>query len=321
MKVLVAGAGGAIGIPLIQRLVAEGHEVVGMTRSPERGRAIRGSGAQSVLCDVLYARQLTDTVARIAPDAIIHELTALPDRYDPKRLAEQLAPTNRLRREGTAHLIAAASEAGVSRLVAQSVAFAYAPTGGWIKDEEAPLHLDARPPQDEVVAAVADLERQVLDVSGVVLRYGYFYGPGTQFGGRGAYAEMARRRMLPIVPDAEGHWSFIHVRDAADATARALQHGDSGVYNVVDDEPAPAREWIPGYATAVGAGRPLKLPEFIGVRLLGSVAVSAMKEQRGASNAKARAHLDWSPEHGSWRTGFRQAIVAENRERYRWFRR
>jgi nucleoside-diphosphate-sugar epimerase len=321
MKVLVAGAGGVIGLPLIQRLIADGHEVVGMTRSPERGRAIRNAGAQSVLCDVLYERQLLGLVERAKPDAIIHELTALPDRYDPKRLAEQLAPTNRLRREGTAHLVAAARSAGVERVVAQSVGFAYAPVGDWVKDEEAPLYLDAPPPQDAVVAAVADLERQMLEISGVVLRYGYFYGPGTQFGVRGAYAEMARRRMLPIVGQGEGRWSFIHVHDAADATVQALAHGESAVYNIVDDDPAPAREWIPEFATAVGAKRPFKLPEAIGTRLLGSVAAAAMREQRGASNAKAKAALEWTPAHPTWRTGFKAAIAAENRERWRWFRR
>jgi nucleoside-diphosphate-sugar epimerase len=209
----------------------------------------------------------------------------------------------------------------VGRIVAQSVAFAYAPVGGWVKDEQAPLHLEAPPPQDEVVAAVADLERQVLDASGVVLRYGYFYGPGTQFGVRGAYAEMARKRLLPIVGHAEGHWSFIHVRDAADATVQALEHGDSAVYNVVDDEPAPAREWIPAFAAAAGASRPLKVPEWLGARLLGSVALAAMRDQRGANNAKAKLALEWVPAHPSWRAGFRAAMVAENRERWRWFRR
>jgi nucleoside-diphosphate-sugar epimerase len=319
MKVLVAGAGGVIGLPLIHRLIADGHEVVGMTRSPERGRAIRQAGAQTVLCDVLFERQLRETVARVQPEAIIHELTALPDRYDPKRLAEQLAPTNRLRREGTANLIAAAQAVGVGRLVAQSVAFAYAPVGDWVKDEDAPLYLNAPPPQDEVVAAVADLERQMLENAGVVLRYGYFYGPGTQFGARGAYAELARRRLLPVVGQAGGHWSFVHVGDAADATARALDHGDSSVYNIVDDDPAPARDWIPVFAAATGAKPPFKLPEAIGARLLGSVAVAAMKEQRGARNARARDALDWAPAHPSWRTGFKAALVAENRERWRWF--
>src|SRR5947209_5578483 len=176
MKVLIAGAGGVIGLALIERLVADGHSVVGLTRSPGRGRAIRAAGGETILCDVLLERQVTDAVAKAAPDAIIHELSSLPSQLDAKRLAAALAPTNRLRREGTRNLIAAARAVGVQRLVAQSIAFAYAPSGDWVKDETAPLALQAPPPQDELVSAVADLERQVLEASGTVLRYGNLYG-------------------------------------------------------------------------------------------------------------------------------------------------
>lgn len=320
MKVLIAGAGGVIGVALIERLIADGHAVVGLTRSPDRGRAIRAAGGEAVLCDVLLERQVVDAVAKAAPDAIIHELSSLPSQLDAKNLSAQLAPTNRLRREGTRNLIAAARAAGVPRLLAQSIAFAYAPTGDWIKDESAPLALDAPPPQDEVVAAVAELERQVLEASGTVLRYGNLYGPETYFGAQGAYAKLAAKRQLPIVGAAEGRWSFIHVRDAAQATALALDRGEAGVYNVVDDDPAPAHDWIPVFAQALGAKKPLKLPAAIGARLLGPFVLGMMATQRGASNAKAKAQLDWEPRFSSWREGFPAAIAEENQERWRFSR-
>jgi nucleoside-diphosphate-sugar epimerase len=320
MKVLIAGAGGVIGLALIERLVADGHTVVGLTRSPDRGRAIRAAGGETVLCDVLLERQVADAVAKAAPEAIIHELSSLPSQLDAKRLAAQLAPTNRLRREGTRNLIAAARAIGVPRLVAQSIAFAYAPTGDWIKDETAPLALDAPAPQDEVVGAVADLERQVLEVSGTVLRYGNLYGADTYFGAKGAYAKLAAKRQLPIVGAAEGRWSFVHVRDAADATALALTHDQPGIFNIVDDDPAAAHEWIPVFAQALGAKKPLKLPAAIGARLLGPFVFGMMTSQRGASNAKARAELGWEPGYRSWRDGFPEAIAQENRDRWRFVR-
>jgi nucleoside-diphosphate-sugar epimerase len=320
MKLLIAGAGGVIGLALIERLVADGHSVVGLTRSPGRGRAIRAAGGETILCDVLLERQAADAVAKAAPDAIIHELSSLPSQLDSKRLSAQLAPTNRLRREGTRNLIAAARAIGVERLVAQSIAFAYAPTGDWVKDESAPLAFDAPPPQDEVVSAVADLERQVLEVSGTVLRYGNLYGADTYFGAKGAYAKLAAKRQLPIVGAAEGRWSFIHVRDAADATARALTQAPSGIFNIVDDDPAPAFEWIPVFAEALGAKKPIKLPAAIGTRLLGPFVFAMMTSQRGASNAKAKAQLDWQPGFPSWREGLPAAVAEENRERWRFVR-
>lgn len=320
MRVLIAGAGGVIGLALTERLVADGHTVIGLTRSPDRGRAIRAAGGETILCDVLLERQAAEAMAKAAPDAVIHELSNLPPQLDPKQLRAQLAPTNRLRREGTRNLIAAARAVGVPRLMAQSIAFAYAPTGDWVKTESAPLAHDAPPPQDEVVSAVADLERQVLEADGVVLRYGNLYGPHTYFGARGAYAKLAEKRQLPIVGAAEGRWSFIHTRDAADATAAALEHATTGVYNIVDDEPAAAAQWIPVFAQALGAKKPHKLPAAIGARLLGPFAADMMLHQRGASNAKARAQLAWEPSYPSWREGFAAAIAAENRERWRFAR-
>ena len=197
MRVLIAGAGGVIGLALTERLVADGHTVVGLTRSPDRGRAIRAAGGETILCDVLLERQAADAVAKAEPDAIIHELSNLPPDLDPKRLSAQLAPTNRLRREGTRNLIAAARAIGVQRLLAQSIAFAYAPTGDWVKAESEPLALDAPPPQDEVVSAVCDLERQVLDASGIVLRYGNLYGANTYFGATGRLRPAGRQAPAP----------------------------------------------------------------------------------------------------------------------------
>ncbi len=307
MKVFVAGASGVIGRSLVRMLVEAGHEVTGMTRSPKRAETLRCAGVEAVVCDALDAEALRSAVARARPEAVIHELTDLPPKLEPRRYRAQLAGTNRLRREGTRNLVAAARAAGAGRIVAQSIAFAYAPTGDWVKDEDAPLALDSPPPMDAAVAAVADLERQVLDAGGTVLRYGCFYGPGTYLAADGFYAELAHRRRFPVVGSGEGRWSFIHVDDAAAATAAALARGSPGVYNIVDDDPAAARDWIPAYAAAIGAKPPLRLPAWMGRLVGGRAAVAAMTTQRAASNAKAKQELGWAPRHSSWRDGFRAA--------------
>ncbi len=320
MKVLIAGAGGAIGLALIEQLVAEDHEVTGLTRSPDRGRAIRAAGAAAILCDVLLEKQLTAAVERTAPEAIIHEVSSLPAGPDAGGGPAQFAPANRLRREGTRNLLSAAKATGAERFLAQSIAFVYAPEGGWVKDEEAPLDLGPASLQREAVEAVADLEHQVLEAGGIALRYGYLYGAGTPFGAKGLYAELTRKRQLFVLGAGEGRWSFVQVRDAAAATVLALEHGTTGVYNIVDDEPAAAADWIPVYADALGAKRPRKLPEAIGSRMIGPLLQEALLRQRGASNAKARGELHWIPCSPSWRQGFKAAIAAENRERWRFAR-
>lgn len=320
MKVLIAGAGSEVGLALIERLLADGHEVTGLTRSPDRGRAIRAAGATLIMCDILLERQLLDAAERVGPEAIVHLLSEPPADLDAADAAEQLAPVNMLRRDGTRNLVAAARATGAERVIGQSVAFAYAPEGDWIKDEGAPLARTAGSVAGEAVAAVEDLERQLRDAGGVILRFGHLYGPGTPFGGKGHYAELARKRQLILPGAAEGRWSFVHVRDAAAAAAQALEADASGVYNIVDDEPAPAADWIPVYADAVGAKRPRKLPEALGARMIGPILYEALTRQRGASNAKARAELEWTPSLASWRPGFAQAITAENRERWRWAR-
>jgi len=240
------------------------------------------------------------------PEAVVHLLTSLPPRLD-YRDKEALAPTNRVRGEGTRNLVAAAKAAGVRRLIAESVAFFYAPEGDWVKDEEAPLFLDAPPPFGTAATALAELERQVLGaegIEGVVLRYGWLYGPGTYYAADGSLTEDARKRKAPVVGKGTGTFSFVQVEDAAAATVAALERGAPGAYNVVDDEPAPMREWAPAFAAAVGARKPLRVPAWLARLLAGPGAVAMATQLRGASNAKAKRELGWQPRYPSWRQGF-----------------
>jgi nucleoside-diphosphate-sugar epimerase len=280
-----------------------------MTRREERAEGIRASGATAVVCDVFDAEALGEVVVAAAPEAVVHALTALPARYGPK--SDYLAPTNRIRIEGTRNLIAAARAASAGRLVAESIAFAYRPQGDWVKDEEAPL-LDGAPSGfGATFAAVADLERQVLGaegIEGVVLRYGWLYGPGTYYDRGGQQADEVLRRRLPIVGAGTGTFSFLHVDDAASATVAALRRGASGVYNVVDDEPAAMREWVPVYAEALGAKPPRRVPAWLARLVAGRDAAAAATAMRGAANAKAKRELGWQPAHPSWRQGFRDSL-------------
>jgi nucleoside-diphosphate-sugar epimerase len=305
MRIFLAGATGVIGRVLIPLLVEAGHDVTGMTRSAERAPRLEEQGARAVVCDALDPTGLEQAVVSARPEIVIHQLTEIPARMDARKAAAQLGPTNRLRREGTRNLIAAARTAGARRVIAQSIAFAYELSGDWIKDEDAPL--DADSPYGEAVAAIADLERQVTAADGIVLRYGYFYGPGTQFESDGLYGELVRRRRLPIVGSGEGRWSFIHVEDAAAATVAALTRGSPGIYNIVDDDPARARDWIPLFAAALGAKPPFRVPGWLGRLVGGRVAVASMTQLRGASNAKARRELNWTPARASWREELRRA--------------
>jgi 2-alkyl-3-oxoalkanoate reductase len=305
MKVFVAGASGAIGRPLVRQLVAAGHEVTGMTRREERAGEIRAAGAKAVVCDVYDPDGLRAAVADAAPDTVVHALTALPARYDPK--SDYLAATNRIRVEGTRNLIAAAGAAGARRFVAESIAFIYAPQGSWVKDEEAPVLAGIPGSFGAALTAVADLERQVAAVDGIVLRFGWLYGPGTYYDRGGQQAEEAMRRRIPIVGKGTGTFSFVHVDDAAAATVAAVERGDPGVYNVVDDEPAPLREWMPVYAEALGVKGPRRVPVWLARLVAGSAAADAALQMRGASNAKAKRELGWQPAHASWRQGFRDS--------------
>jgi nucleoside-diphosphate-sugar epimerase len=307
MRVFVAGATGVIGRGLVAMLIEAGHEVTGMTRSAPRAERLRELGCEAAVCDALDAEALRETVSSVRPEAVIHVLTAIPPSLQPRNFRTALVPTNRLRREGTRNLLAAARAAGASRVLAESVAFAYQPTGDWIKDENAPLALGSPPPMDEVIGALASLESQVLEAGGIVLRYGFLYGPGTQFASDGMFAGLARKRLFPVIGSGEGRWSFIHADDAAGGTVAALERGNPGVYNIVDDAPARLADWLPVYTEAIGAGRPLHIPAWMGRLVGGSVAVMNMTEQRGASNAKAKAELGWQPRYAGWRDGFRVA--------------
>jgi nucleoside-diphosphate-sugar epimerase len=310
MRVFVAGACGAMGRPLVRHLVAAGHEVTGTTRRAERAEGIRAAGAAAAVCDVFDTDSLADAVAASRPEVVVHALTALPDRIDWKAKDDPLAATNRLREEGTGNLIAAARAAGVRRVIGESVAFLYEPSGEWVKSEDAPLFIHAPGRAGRAVAALADLEGQIMEaegIEGVVLRFGWFYGPGTSYASDRAQAEEFRRRRFPIVGKGTGVFSFIHVEDVARAAVAAAGSDVTGIFNVVDDEPAPQREWAPVYAEAVGAKKPRRAPLWLAKLIAGPVALNAV-ELRGASNARARRELGWEPRYPTWRQGFREAL-------------
>jgi nucleoside-diphosphate-sugar epimerase len=311
MRVFVAGATGAIGKQLVPRLVAAGHEVHGMTRSESKQTMLSELGAVPVIADALDPDQVAEAVGSARPDVIVHELTAI-GALDMRHFDRDFALTNRLRTEGTDHLLSAGQAVGVRRFVAQGIAGygAYARTGGPIKTEEDPL--DSAPAREmrETLAAIRHLEQAVLDArwtEGIVLRYGAFYGPGTSLAPGEEQFELVRKRKFPLVGDGGGVWSFIHVADAAAATVAAVEHGGRGVYNVVDDDPAPVAEWLPALAQELGAKTPMRVPRFIGRLFAGEAGVVMMTGLRGASNAKAKRELRWRPAHASWRQGFAAA--------------
>jgi 2-alkyl-3-oxoalkanoate reductase len=309
MRVFVAGATGAIGRPLLEQLVAAGHEVTGTTRSESKTQAIGAAGAHAAVCDALDAAAVRVAVAEAQPEVVVHQLTALPDRFDPRNKSIYDA-TNRLRDEGTRNLLEASREAGVRRFVSQSIAFSYAhgPTPD-VKDEDAPLAMDAPPPFGEGVRVTQEMERSVVEadwLEGIVLRYGWFYGPGTYYGEDGSITADVRKRRYPVIGKGTGLTSFIHVDDAASATVAAVGGGPPGVYNIVDDEPARMREWLPLFAEAMGAKKPLRVPVWI-ARLAAGPMAGMMNTLPGASNAKAKRELGWTPRWPTWRTGFREA--------------
>jgi nucleoside-diphosphate-sugar epimerase len=307
MRVFVAGATGAIGRPLVPRLVEAGHEVHGMTRSESKQALLHKLGATPVVADALEPDQVAEAVARAQPDVIVHQLTAIGP-IDMRHIDRDFAQTNRLRTEGTDHLLSAGHAVGVQRFVAQGIAGfgAYARTGGAVKTEEDSL--DPSPPRKMrgIHDAIRHLEKAVLGAEwteGIVLRYGVFYGPGTLLAPGAEQLEMIRKRKFPLVGDGAGVWSFIHVADAAEATVEAIEHGSRGVYNVVDDDPAAVAEWLPALAETLGAKKPMRVPRFVGRLAAGEPGVMMMTEVRGASNAKVKRELDWRPAHPSWRQG------------------
>ena len=309
MRVFLAGATGVIGRPLLQLLLAEGHHVTGMSRSPEKAEGLRAAGAEPVVADALDPEAVMSAVREARPDAVIHQLTAIPARLDPRRIERDFALTNRLRTEGTKNLVAAAQRAGAARILAQSVAFAYAPgPAGTIHGEDDPLNMNPPTQFKGSAEALAALERTVLGAGGLVLRYGYFYGPRSAISRTGSMGVDVLRRRLPIIGKGQGVWSLVHVEDGARATVSALTRGDCGAYNIVDDEPAAVSEWLPALAEALGAKRPYRVPAFVAQHLAGDYAVAAMTRAQGASNERAKTELGWIPQHPSWRAGFRNAL-------------
>jgi 2-alkyl-3-oxoalkanoate reductase len=315
MRVFVAGATGALGSRLVPMLVDAGHSVAGMTRTPEKARRIEAAGAEAVVADALDRAAVSEAVRGAEPQVVVHQLTALTGLSgNPRRFDREFATTNRLRTEGTDHLLSAAREAGARRFVAQSFAgWPYAREGGPVKTEDDRLDPDPSAAERETFAAIRYLENAVTGadgLEGLVLRYGGFYGPGTSLarGSKDAFQETIRKRRFPIVGAGSGVWSFVHIDDAASATLAAVERGEPGIYNVVDDDPAPVSEWLPALADAIGAKPPRRLPVWVGRLVGGELAVSLMTEVRGASNAKAKREFGWQPAHPSWREGFRTAL-------------
>ena len=318
MNVFVAGATGAIGKQLLPMLVENGHEVTGMTRTAAKAEAIRAMGAEPAVADALDPESVAQVVAQAEPDAVIHELTTIDTSALGRSIDKMFAQTNRLRTAGTDHLLTAAKAAGARRFIVQS--FAGWPServGGPIKTEEDPLQEHPPKTVSESLAAIKYLERTVTGASGIeglALRYGGFYGPGTSIAVNpdGAQVEMIRKRRVPVIGDGAGIWSMVHIRDAAAATAAALDRGEPGLYNIVDDDPARVSEILPELAKVVGAGPPRRLPRWVGRLLAGEANTIMMTEVRGASNAKAKRELGWELRYPSWRQGFREGLEQNN---------
>ena len=313
MRIFVAGATGALGKQLLPRLVANGHEVTGMTRSASKADAIREMGATPVVADALDPDEVAQAVAEANPEVIVHELTALADSLDLRNFDRTFEVTNRLRTEATDHLLAAGRAVGVRKFVAQSfTGWPYERIGGPIKGEDDPLDPNPLHKMRETFAAIQHLEKAVTGADwteGIALRYGGFYGPGTSLWPGGEQLEMIRERKLPVVGSGAGIWSLVRIDDAAEATVDAIERGKRGIYNIVDDDPVTAAELLPGLAEAIDAPPPRKVPRWLGRLFAGKPAVVMMTELRGASNGKAKRELGWEPTHPSWRDGFAEVAA------------
>jgi nucleoside-diphosphate-sugar epimerase len=307
MRVFLAGATGVIGRPLVGALLRAGHEVTALARTPAKAKALEAQGAEAAIADALDAERVREVVVGARPEVVVHQLTALPRTMNVRKYFEALEPTDRLRGETAPTFLGAAREAGARRAVFQSVSFATVMEGPRVVDETAPLQ------EWPYTAGLRSMERRVLGseaLEGVVLRYGFFYGPGTYYAPDGEMAALARKRRLPVVGSGEGRSSFVHVDDAVAATVLALDHGGPGVYNITDDEPAAAKDWIPEIARLAGAKPPRHLPAWV-VRLAAGKAVALLStELRGNSNAKARAELGFAPRFPHWREGFEGVFAA-----------
>jgi nucleoside-diphosphate-sugar epimerase len=309
MRILVAGATGAVGQRLLPMLIDDDHEVVALTRTPAKADGLRALGALPVVADALDREAILGAVLGAEPEVIVHQMTALAGTTNVKHFDRVFAVTNRLRTEGTRHLLEAARAAGTRRVIAQSyTGWPFAPEGSAVKDEDAPL--DPSPPREQRASLAAIVECETLvraEAEGVVLRYGGFYGPGTSLGRDGDITKMVRKRGFPVIGDGGGLWSFTHIDDAAGGVVAALD-GPAGTYAIVDDDPAPVREWLPALAEAIGAKPPRRVPVWLGRIAGGEVAVAMSTRSRGASNARAKRVLGWEPRWPSWRDGFRQAL-------------
>jgi nucleoside-diphosphate-sugar epimerase len=312
MKILLAGASGAIGQHLVPLLVAQQHEVYGAFRNPAHTEVVKSLGATPILFDALDANAVQKALAEIKPQAVIHQLTAIPQRLDLRHIDRDFDLTNQLRTEGTRNLTTAAVNAGVEKFIAQSFAgWPYAPKGIRLKTEED--ELDSHPPEKlkTMLDAIQTLEHTVLrepKFTGIVLRYGPLYGPHSNVALDGAMVEEIRQHKFPLVGQGTGVWSFLHLHDAATATVAALNHGQRGIYNIVDDDPALVSDWLPYLAECVGAKPPMHVPNAIAKLMVGEHAVVLMNDVRGVSNEKAKRELKWTPKYTSWRQGFREGL-------------
>jgi nucleoside-diphosphate-sugar epimerase len=309
VRVFVAGGTGALGRRLVQQLIAGGHQVTATTTSPAKLGMLEQLGADAVVMDGLDAVSVGEAVAKSRPDAIVHQMTAISlahaGKPNLKHLDRWFATTNRLRTEGTDHLLSAAEATGVPHVVAQSYAtWNGIREGGWVKTEEDPLDMHAGSEANATMEAIRYVEDVVLRADGAVLRYGGFYGPGAI----DDQVELLRKRQFPVVGGGTGYCSWVHLDDAARATVLAIEQKVSGVFNIVDDEPAPASEWLPYLAACADAKPPMRVPKWLARILAGEVTVTIMTEGRGFSNAKAKRELGWELRYPSWRQGFKEAL-------------
>jgi nucleoside-diphosphate-sugar epimerase len=310
MRVFVAGGTGVVGRRLVPQLVARGHQVAATTTSPDKLPLLERLGAEALLMDGLDGASVGEAVARATPDVIVHEMTAIAPGHagkpDMKHFDQWFAPTIRLRTEGTDHLLAAAEATGVSHVVAQSFgAFNGVRAGGWVKTEEDELDSFAGTSAESGMRAIRHLENAVVNAGGAALRYGSLYGPGAI----DDQVELVRKRYFPLVGAGTGYTSWAHLDDVATATALAVEQKARGIFNIVDDEPAPASEWLPYLAECAGAKPPRRIPPWLARLLAGDVVVAMMMEGRGFDNTKAKRELGWEPRYPSWRTGFKEALA------------
>lgn len=307
MRVLVAGATGVIGRQLIPALADAGHEAIALASKPPQTKP--QPGIRTIAADALDRAAVGRAVESAAPDVVVNMLTAIPSRIDPKRFAKDFAMTNRLRTEGTANLLDAAAGVGVTQIISQGLAYAYNPDGAWPADEDVPLWFSPPRPFVPVLAALQELERRTREAGGVVLRLGHLYGPGTIYAPDGSFTQQVREGRVPLIGGGSATFSFTHTRDVAHAVLAVLDSDYVGALNIVDDEPAPMRTWLPYLADLLDAPAPRKAPALLARLAVGSWGVAFMTKLRGADNARAKQVLDWKPQHSSWRTGFAAEIA------------